>query len=195
MKCVFLLAFVGACTRPMQPDSPTAVVISDPDLDLLWDASLSVLTRLDFVPERQDRAIGIIETLPTVSQQFWEWWRRDVHDDYSRLQADLQTIHRKVTVRFRRTTDENRWEVDVQVDVYRLQSPDRQLTSSAAALHYFTDTLPTTEGLRPEPRGTTWRESLGRDAALERYLLRRILRMADILDHEYEIVEAAARPT
>lgn len=162
-----------ACHRPVRPQEPTASAVDETQLDALWATALSVLQKHDFQPDRQDRAQGIITTLPVTSMQWGEAWRQDVADSYSYLESSLHTVQRKVTIRFVHDTT---WRLEVQVDVYRLCMPDSQLTSASSCLQAFSGVLPEATGtmtLRGTPR-RTW-VHLGRDGAMESRLLNRIL--------------------
>lgn len=179
-----LLPF-GGCARPIQPEAPTAAAASEADLDAIWNAALMVLSRMDLRPDRMDRASGVIETQPTTTQQFFEFWRRDVIDRYAYAEAQMHTMRRKATVRFRRLPESQRWQVEVQVDVERWQAPDRQFTSTSSALAVYSSHLPTTEGERMAQNLAIYWEPAGRDAAMERLILDRILRMSGTVDFEY----------
>ena len=142
-------------------------------MDNLWWTTLSVLEKHDFQPDRQDRAQGIITTLPTTSMQWGEFWRQDVADAYSYGESSLHTMQRQATVRF---IHDSAWRVEVQVDVYRLCMPDSQLTTASSVFQAFSGVLPESEGtltIRGTPRRTWVR--LGRDGAMEQRLLNRIL--------------------
>ena len=175
----------ASCVRPPQPDTPTAANVANADLEALWDASLRVLHRMDMQPERQDRATGVIETLPTTTKQFWEFWRDDCADSYGQTLADVQTIQRRAIVRFRRLAPESRWQVDVQVDVFRLQRPERQLTSTSSVLEAYSSLLPTTEGQIAGRSELAYLEPMGRDGAMEQQILRMIMRQSQTLDFDY----------
>lgn len=181
----------GACVRPAQPTTPTAANVADADMDSMWDATLSVLRRIEFHPDRQDRATGIIETVPTTTKQIWEFWRQDVADPYSQTLADLQTIQRKAIIRFRKVGEPKQWQVDVEVDVYRLQQPERQITSSSSGLEAFSSQLPTGEGQLLLRGSGNYLEPLGRDAAMESKLLAMIMRQSQT----YEYTPAEFPPT
>ncbi|MFQ5502143.1 MAG: hypothetical protein ACE5EQ_07550 [Phycisphaerae bacterium] len=178
--CLAALVWLSACQRPAAPEGITSAALADEtELDSLWDTTLAVLRKHDFEPDRQDRANGIIETKPTTSKQWHEPWRQDVADRYSLIQASLHTTQRRVTVRFVRDAG---WSIEVQVDVYRLTTPETQITSASSVLHAFTGALPTTEG-RTYKSGQSperW-VHLGRDGAMEDRLLNRILASADVM--------------
>ncbi len=163
------------CQQPYQPDSPTFATSPGADFDALWDAALRVLRRRGFEPDRQDRAEGVIVTAPATTRQWFEFWRRDAVDAYSVLEASLHTIQRRVTVRIPRDPIG----VDVQVEVLRLMTPERQVTTASGGLNLFASAVPTTEGERVVRSADAigW-EPLGRDAALEQAILDQILRAA-----------------
>lgn len=170
-----LLAAIAAtgCQQPVRPETPTSSVINDNDVQPLWDSALAVLLKHDFQPDRQDRTAGIITTLPTTSKQWGEPWRQDVADNYSLLESSLHTIQRKATVRF---IHDKQWTIDVQVDVYRLSTPEYQITNSSSAIRSFDANLPTATGavVTNAHSARRW-VHLGRDGAMEERLLSRIL--------------------
>lgn len=171
--CVFL----AACTRPAPPTGLTAAKIEADQLEPLWDATLSVLRKHDFLPDRQDRAQGVITTLPSTSRQWGEVWRHDLADNYSKVESSMHTVQRQVTVRFVKSPE---WSLSVQVDVFRLNVPESQITTASSAFQAFSGALPDTEGsqqISGVARGRNWVPK-GRDAAMEDRLLNRILATA-----------------
>ncbi len=91
--------WLAGCHAPAQPGGPTEIVLRIPDYDRYVDASLSLLRWYDFPPDRVDRTSGLIVTRPTTSGQWFEPWRRDVLGGYQRLESNLHTVRRVVTVR------------------------------------------------------------------------------------------------
>ena len=180
---LLLLIGVTACQRPAVPQGVTEAAVGQDELDPLWDSALSVLRKHGFTPARQDRALGLIETKPTTSAQWFEFWRQDVADAYDLLDASLHTTQRKVTVRFVRAggngaehrTGEG-WSVQVEVDVYRLSRPETQITTASSVLHGFSGSLPTVQGqaLASGASKDRW-VYLRRDGEMEQRLLHRIL--------------------
>ena len=154
--------------------------VADDEIELFWDATLSILRKHGFRPDKQDRAMGVIETLPITSRQWGEFWRQDVADTYSLAHASLHTTQRKATVHFIRSEGaEGGWRVEVQVDVYRLSMPESQITTASSAIQAFGGVLPTTEGVvNKDARSRRHWVRLGRDAVLESRLLDRILACA-----------------
>lgn len=124
--------------------------------------------------------MGLIETRPTTSRQWGEFWRQDVdvYDHYGLLQASLHTTRRKATVRFVNTPQG--WQIEVEVDVSRLSMPESQVTTASSAIHGFSGVLPTSEGdMYAEKADRMSWISLGRDALMEERLLQSILRNYD----------------
>src|SRR5262245_11013634 len=89
-----LLATLFGSQRPALPEGPTASEVSGEELEPIWDAALAVLRKHDFQPDRQDRAQGVITTLPSTSMQWGEFWRQDTADAYSFGESSLHTIQR-----------------------------------------------------------------------------------------------------
>src|SRR5262245_16283541 len=142
-SATLLFVLSAACQRPVLTTQPTEMVVDEQELSALWDASLNVLRKFDFQPDRQDKAMGIIVTLPTTTMQWGEFWRQDVADGYSYAEASMHTIQRQVTVRFPKNGERK---IDVQVDVYRLSMPESQITSASSVIQSFSGVLPDTQG-------------------------------------------------
>lgn len=73
-----------------------------------------------------------------------------------------------------------RYVLSVDVQKSRFQTPERQVTTASGALAMFSDSVPTTEGVREQRSGRAHWRSLGRDARLEQYLLARILALPEV---------------
>lgn len=183
------------CQAPPQPAMPTEVVLHIPDYEAFVDASVSLLRRFDFAPERVDRARGLVVTAPATSGQWFEPWRVDSQGAYQVLESSLHTIRRHVTVRI--TPLDNapatqptvadvlteewdrqpdlwnvpRYRVGVQVDKERFATAPRQITTASGALSIYSIRIPTTEGVRGRAsRSEEW-VPLGRDPLLESFLI------------------------
>lgn len=165
----FLAIGPTGCSRP-QPALQFSTLrlpadMTPDDEDRLWSAAELALRDRGYDLDRMDRSAGILTTRPVVSQQFFEFWRRDVVTWHDWFEASLNVIRRWVDVR--RVQDEARSCLIVTVFKQRLTAPDRQFNSSGAAYRIFTGNLPTATGeLRVHPDQIRWID-LGRDAALE----------------------------
>jgi hypothetical protein len=176
---------LSGCQAPAAPSGPTQMTLHVPDYDAFVDASLSVLRRYEFTPDRVDRSHGLIISAPTTSGQWFEWWRVDSLGGYQTLESSLHTTRRIVTVNIEPVVaGEDRegeapaepptggtFRVTVQVDKSRFSAPERQVTSPSGALVLYSAKTPTTEGLRgAQGRGVHW-VPLGRDGLLESFFL------------------------
>ncbi len=170
-----------ACQKPAPPEGITAAEVGEAeDLELLWESALSVLRKFDLEPVRQDRAMGVISTAPTTSRQWHEFWRQDVADDYGLTHASIHTTRRQVEVRF---IHDEQWMIEVEVGVFRMTTPETQITTASSVLHGLSGSLPTVRGrLYPEGDPPVRWVPLGRDGALEEEILNRILDQAGLAD-------------
>lgn len=180
-----VLAGVAAgCLGPRRSSyqSSQAVAIADPSpqADELWEAAQEILRRHRFRLDRVDRRGGVITTLPETSQSLFELWRHDVDTTPDLWEATLNPLRRWIEVSLRRG-DGDAWnQLAVVVHKERLSSPDRQFNSTGAAYQYFGDNLPSTTGMvRATPEDDIWLD-LGRDPAMEEYLLSAILEHAGL---------------
>ncbi len=180
MAGALFLVSVSGCSGPRRSDyrSSHAILMADrsEDADRLWIAIQDTLRDNPFRLDRVDRRAGVITTLPEPSQQFFEVWRHDV-DTWSDLwESTLNPIRRWVEVTVAAGENDTWSRIDVVVHKERLSSPDRQFNSTGAAYQYFGDELPSTTGLeRVTAEHDTWLD-IGRDPAMEEYLLRAVLR-------------------
>jgi hypothetical protein len=171
---ILVLVALPGCHRPPAPVELTeyAVTLAGADeYDALFDVCLDALREQGFQPDRLDRRQGVITTFPITSQQYFEFWRRDVATAYDLMEASLATIRRRVEIRFDGGAEAPDQKLVVTVQRERLSTPDRQYNSSAAAYRVFGRVLPSTTGKTIVPaRDDVW-VPLGRDEALERRLL------------------------
>jgi len=148
------------------------------EADRLWCAIQDTLRDNPFRLDRVDRRAGVITTLAETSQHIFEVWRHDVDTWPDLWEATLNPIRRWVEVTVAGGQDATWSQVDVMVHKELLSSPDRQFNSTGAAYQFFGDRLPSTTGLeRVTAEHDTWLD-IGRDAAMEEYLLRAVLERA-----------------
>lgn len=179
--CVLTLA-LGGCVAPQRSDYISSrslnVQRDSEEADRYWTAIQFALRRNRFTLDRVDRQRGVVTTMPVVSQHFLEFWRHDVDTRRDALESSLCPIRRWVEVSISRGDGEMWQELAVTVHKERFSSPDRQFNSSGAAYQVFGVSLPSTTGADRVPGdGVHW-EDLGRDPAMEAYLLRRITEFA-----------------
>ena len=148
------------------------------DRERFVDNALTMLRELDFEPAWVDRDRGLIQTRPTTSAQWYEFWRGDVIGPDQALESSVSTVRRSVRVDIGPPPiGEAASTVDVEVRKERYSAPERQVTTASSALAIYSERLPTSEGLiRARTAGEHWVD-LGRDGRLERDLLRRMSRL------------------
>ncbi len=174
---------VSGCnsSKPTQRISTCRVPTDSPQAgDILWDAVLDTLREHRFKLDRVERRTGLATTLPTTSKQFFEFWRQDVATTHDAWESTLNPIRRWVKVTFESDQSLANKRLSVEVHKQRFSSPDRQFNSSGGAYEFFGASLPSTTGIaRITAAHNRWID-MGRDPAMEDYLLRKILNRAGI---------------
>lgn len=173
-----LIGLTAGCLGPRRDDyrSSQLLTITDPspEADQVWEAVQDTLRRHRFQLDRVDRRARSITTMPLTSQHIFEFWRHDVDTGPDLWESTLNPIRRWVEVTVARADDKTWMELAVVVHKERLSSPDRQFNNTGAAYQYFSDSLPSTEGIiRVTAEDDMWLDQ-GRDPAMEDYLLRAI---------------------
>ncbi len=181
--CLSVIVMSG-CLAPRRTDyvSSQPLSIADPSAqaDQLWEATLETLRQSRFPLDRVDRRAGVITTMPVNSQHFFEAWRHDVDTREDFWEATLNPLRRRVEVTLAR--DETGWTaLSVAVHKQRRSAPDRQINSTGAAYQYFDGSLPTTAGEMKVPADSGGWHDIGRDGAMEEYLLRAITDRAGLV--------------
>ncbi len=151
----------------------SALIIPADDYDSAWDEIVEVLREHYFIPDRQDRRTGIIVTLPSVSKQWFEFWRDDAIGFYQIAESSLHTIRRIVEVRFT-PKGKNSIEIKIKVTVQRKNQPQRQATTASGAIQAFRENVPTYSGKAMKTSQMAEWTDLGEDIKLEQYLLTQI---------------------
>ena len=148
-----------------------------------------MLRRHRFELARVDRRGGVITTYPVTSQSIFEFWRHDVDTSFDLMESTLRAVRRQATVQISSDPDEPASRLEVTVRRSTLASPERQYNGSSSALRVFGEELP---GVRGEPdlsrKDNYWIDD-GRDGAMERRLLERIIKRAGISEPATVILE------
>lgn len=170
-------AIISGCTAPQHGGDPVQQsfqAADDEQRERIWTASADVLRENGFRIDRMDRRAGIITTRPQTSQQFFEFWRKDVDTPYDWMEASSRAIRRYVKLETQ--PDQAGDEMPVTVTVYRetFATPERQLNSSIAAFRMFGDDLPSEETGGRVTRADDYWIPDGRDPAMEAYFLDKI---------------------
>lgn len=183
--CVLALWALAGC-RSASPTTYTStreisVAPASEEFDRVWQAAQETLRQHHFVLDRVDHREGLVTTLPESSQHFFEFWRHDVNTARDFWESVLNPIRRWVEVTITADGESDGHVVAVVVHKERLSAPDRQFNSTGAAYQYFGERLPSTTGIeRVTHEHDRWLE-LGRDPAMEDYLVRRIIDRAQLM--------------
>jgi len=169
------LSVLGGCQRPagtVSMERPE-VRVARVDFDQAWDEVLDVLSEHYFQSDYQNPRSGRIVTHPTVSKQWFEFWRDDALGAYQQLESSLHTIRRRVEVTFVPVDDS--YDVNLAVHIQRKTQPQRQVTTASGALQIYREKLPIYTGEKlPAAAAGVWWVNVGTDGLLEAYLLERI---------------------
>lgn len=141
------------------------------DADRLWDAVCDTLREHRYRLDRVDRNSGVVTTLPVISAHVLEFWRKDVATRRDLWESTLNPIRRWAEVTVAAAGDDTWAGISISVHKERLSSPDRQFNSTGAAYQYFGNQLPSTMGLARITEAHDQWLSMGRDGAMEDYLL------------------------
>ncbi|MCP4251654.1 MAG: hypothetical protein GY778_31855 [bacterium] len=191
-------AALAGCHRPAQPVEATVrqVYLADAGgYDRVWESCQEVLRHHRFELDRVDRRGGTITTYPVTSQSLFEFWRHDVDTSFDLMESTLRTVRREATVQIATDPDDpNDPAARLVVTVQRstLASPERQFNGSSSALRVFGEELPGVQGEPYLSRTDNYWIDDGRDGAMERRLLERIIERAGISAPETVILEPPA---
>jgi len=159
-----------ATTKPSYYlNMPPVAQIEARDFDTLWAACETVAREYHFDLDREDYREGLLTTVPMISKQLQEPWRRDAGTDYEAMKDSLQTIRR--TLRFEIQRDESGTYRAVPKVLMEVQSVlEHRLTSVTQYRAAFTgpriSSLYTTDVVNVVP-GRYW-TPIGRDFPMER---------------------------
>lgn len=185
-----LQVFIGGCTRrPAWNEDPTAgtlsywaerpasVRVTASDYAALWNAADEARRRFGFDAALTDYRGGLLTTTPTVSPQFFEFWRDELRTAGDAAESSLATVRRRLRFEFAATED-GAFVVEPKVLVERLALAERRITNAID----YRGTLGPGRQQRVGPGESDRRQpgrywyATGRDADLEHALARRIAR-------------------
>lgn len=166
------------CMGPRRDDyissRTIAMATESAESDKLWEAVQETLRRGRFRLDRVDRPAGVVTTMPVMSQHFFEFWRHDVDTRPDLWEATINPIRRRVEISLDRDEAGDWRKLVVAVHKERFYAPDRQFNSTGSAYEFFDEQLPSMTGrVRSTTESEQWID-LGRDPAMEDYLLRSI---------------------
>jgi hypothetical protein len=107
---------------------PPIWTVSSPDFDRLWKASEQTARDYLFLLDREDYRSGLLTTVPLVSGQWFEPWRRDVRTKHDIEESSMATIRRTIYFNFKHNTD-NTYTMDPKVIVERQTISEKRITA------------------------------------------------------------------
>ncbi len=174
VTCCIVGLMIGGCAAPGGDGPATRRLVHVADRRAAIEQTLTLLRQVGLPPGRVDWDAGEIETRPTTSAQWFEFWRIDAPGAYQCLESSLHTVRRIVRIRLRPAdapAAADVAELEIVVRKQRLSAPARQVTTASGALNIYSQRTPT-----EQPGGRAHWVDLGRDPLLERMLLERMLR-------------------
>ena len=154
---------------------PQSLVIASDQMDIAWDETLEVLSEHYFTPDRQDRREGVIVTFPSLSKQWFEFWRDDAQGCYNVAESSINSIRRIATITF--AAEGKNVVISAKVAVQRKNQPQRQITTSSGSFQVFRDRTPlVVTGQNTEKVDVVSWVDIGEDVRQANYLLERIER-------------------
>lgn len=169
---------LGCSSAPPRSAStqPSGANVRGNNFDQMMDASEEVSRELLFTPARKDYRAGLLRTEPTVSAQWFEFWRNDVRTPSDAAESSLAKIRRTLTVRIEKDAS-GTFVAKPEVLVERLALSERRLTSSAGYRSVFRERYRATGNSLSDAgiiSPDSYWYSVGNDPALERYVAEQI---------------------
>ena len=153
---------------------PAPVCLAGVDVNSAMERVEKVLLKMNFVVIKADPTIGYMLTRPLPGGQFFELWRKDNRDGYSRAMSNISSIQRTAELNFSHNND--LLCIDCNVTIERLSIPEKEIDSSAKAYSMFTGSDQTSQKLylnAEQQKMMDW-VNLGQDNNLEKYILDKI---------------------
>jgi len=114
-----MAAAAGCAAKPAPAPVPSEPRVIQGDPYVIWTAGQEELTSRGFLLDRVDRRMGVIETFPATSKQWFECWRNDVAGEEALAESSLQTVRRQVKLQVTQVEpDQLRLECRVAVEKY-----------------------------------------------------------------------------
>lgn len=155
---------------------PAAYQTRQADFDQLWDKAEEVSRRLLFKIDRRDRRTGVLTTEPMISAQWFEPWRQELKTCNDVANSSIATYRR--TIRYEFVKQGQTYSVTPKVLIERQSITERRVSGVLNRLYFRRDRELNASGNREADAGIfipdTYWYSVGRDAALEAFLVRQI---------------------
>ena len=163
---------LSGCAQKQIQHEP--ICLANMDLESAMKQSELVLLKMNFIVDKADISAGIMRTKPLSGGQFFEIWRKDNRDGYSRAMSNLHSIQRTAVLNFMQKND--LLCIDCNVTIERLSIPEKEIDSSARAYSMFSASNESmhTLSLNPEQEKMMDWVDIGRDQNLEAAILQKI---------------------
>ena len=165
--------FLTGCAQKQQI-KPDPICLANMDLQSAMNQTELVLLKMNFIVNKADITTGIMRTKPLPGGQFFEIWRKDNRDNYSRAMSNLHSIQRTAELNFIQRND--LLCIDCNVVIERLSIPEKEIDSSARAYSMFTSSNESMHSLylNDEQQSKMCWVDIGRDNKLTTVILDRI---------------------
>ena len=191
-KSVLLLAcaalwLLAGCGKQQQFKALEQICTPQIDKAKAMQSAENVLGKMQFTIDKVDAEQGLIRTKPLTGAQFFEFWRSDNVGSFNTAEANLQSIRRTAELTISQEADQLC--IACNVNVERLNIPQRQISSSSQAYEMFSKSKPSIQSLkleRQQKRAGTW-VSLGKDIRLQTKILKRLEKQIQKLQKEKAI--------
>jgi hypothetical protein len=163
---------LSGCAQKQIQHEP--ICLANLDLATVMKQSELVLLKMNFVVDKADISAGIMRTKPLSGGQFFEIWRKDNRDGYSRAMSNLHSIQRTAVLNFMQKND--LLCIDCNVTIERLSIPEKEIDSSARAYSMFSRSSESRQNLYLNPEQEKMMDwvDIGRDQNLEAAILQKI---------------------
>jgi hypothetical protein len=158
---------------------PAVASVTATDFDALWKTIYRVTRDAGFLVDLEDHRLGIFNSRPLVSSQWFEPWRHDTGSLYGRLASSLATLRRTVRWQVTKNAD-GTFAATPKVLVERYSLLEHRITSNAEYTEVFLLTLEEQRNQRlraldpasfaEAPTPAAYWYAVGRDEALEQRL-------------------------
>lgn len=179
--CVVCAAFLflAGCAKQQQFKTLDQICIAipehgAPDTGHVMQAAEDVLVRMHFTIDKAEAESGYIKTRPLAGAQFFELWRKDNVGAFNATEANLHTIRR--TVELNITQQGEQLCIDCDVNVQRLNMPQREAISTTRVYDIFSESKSSIQKLKLNPeqkKAMAWVD-LGKDTKLSTVILKRL---------------------
>ncbi|MBN2455878.1 MAG: hypothetical protein JXB29_04975 [Sedimentisphaerales bacterium] len=171
---IALVLVIGGCAGNKVQKQRTSVDIEGVGKAKIIAAAEDVLGEMYFSIDKSDIATGYVKTNPLRAPQLFEFWRSDSIGSFNTLEANLHTIRRTAELNVR--PKNGKFCIECSVQIYRLNLPEREVSSSAQAYRMFSKSEPMLQKFKLTPeqtKGMRW-VYLGKDAGLCTEILNRL---------------------